>query len=58
MGGLAWFSIPFLFSTTLGLAAVALSHGENPLINMTAAEVSAGLPAPKAAAGRPSMHEP
>lgn len=49
LGGLSWFAIPFCFATTLGLAAVALSHGPNPLITLTAAEVSAGLPAPKAA---------
>lgn len=49
IGGLSWFAIPFCFATTLGLAAVALSHGSNPLITLTAAEVSAGLAAPKAA---------
>jgi Na+/proline symporter len=49
IGGLSWFAIPFCFATTLGLAAVALSHGPNPLISLTAAEVSAGLAAPKAA---------
>jgi hypothetical protein len=37
-------------STSLGLAAVALSHGSNPLITLTPSEVSAGLPAVKAAA--------
>jgi hypothetical protein len=37
-------------STSLGLAAVALSHGDNPLISRTPSEVSAGLPAVKAAA--------
>jgi hypothetical protein len=37
-------------STSLGLAAVALSHGSNPLISLTPSEVSAGLPAVKAAA--------
>ncbi|KAJ9106421.1 hypothetical protein QFC21_001567 [Naganishia friedmannii] len=50
LGGISWFCIPFAFATTLGLSAVALSHGENPLIHLTSAEVSAGLPAPKAAA--------
>lgn len=50
LGGLSWFCVPFAFATTLGLAAVALSHGSNPLVTLTASEVSAGLPAPKAAA--------
>ncbi|CDZ98323.1 urea transporter [Phaffia rhodozyma] len=44
LGGLAWFAIPFTLSTTLGLAAVALE------VPLTAAQVSAGLPAPTAAA--------
>ncbi|KAF8325239.1 urea transporter [Cantharellus anzutake] len=39
LGGLAWFSIPFTFATTLGLAAV-----------LSPADVGAGLPAPSAAA--------
>jgi hypothetical protein len=30
LGGISWFCIPFAFATTLGLSAVALSHGENP----------------------------
>lgn len=51
LGGLSWFSIPFAFASCLGLSAVALSHGPNPLVRLTADEVSAGLPAPKAAAG-------
>ena len=50
LGGIAWFGIPMGISTSLGLAAVALSHGENPLITLTSSEVSAGLPAVKAAA--------
>jgi hypothetical protein len=50
LGGLAWFGIPMGISTSLGLAAVALSHGSNPLITLTPSEVSAGLPAVKAAA--------
>jgi hypothetical protein len=50
LGGIAWFGIPMGISTSLGLAAVALSHGENPLITLTSSEVSAGLPAIKAAA--------
>lgn len=46
-GGIAWFGIPMGIATSLGLAAVALAHGENPLIELTPAEVSAGLPAVK-----------
>ncbi|ANB12688.1 Dur3p [Sugiyamaella lignohabitans] len=52
MGGLAWFSIPWLLATTLGLAALALQHNPawptypNP---MSAADVSAGLVLPNAA---------
>lgn len=44
IGGLCWFSIPFCLSTCLGLSARALN------VTITAAEVTAGLPAPKAAA--------
>lgn len=35
-------------ATSLGLAAVALAHGDNPLISLTAEEVGQGLPAVKA----------
>ncbi|TBU55536.1 urea transporter [Dichomitus squalens] len=49
LGGLAWFAIPFMFSTTLGLAAVAL-RGDPDMRILSAADVSAGLPAPAAAA--------
>ncbi|KAK8847336.1 hypothetical protein IAR55_005193 [Kwoniella newhampshirensis] len=49
-GGIAWFGIPMGIATSLGLSAVALSHGSNPLITLTPDEVSAGLPAVKAAA--------
>ncbi|KAM5537057.1 hypothetical protein V8D89_009203 [Ganoderma adspersum] len=49
LGGLAWFAIPFMFSTTLGLAAVAL-RGDPDMRTLSAADVSAGLPAPAAAA--------
>lgn len=38
-----------MFSTTLGLSAVAL-HNDGAMRNLTAADVSAGLPAPAAAA--------
>ncbi|KAI5122853.1 hypothetical protein M0805_003147 [Coniferiporia weirii] len=49
IGGLAWFAIPFTFATTLGLAAVAL-RGDPDMRVLSAADVSAGLPAPSAAA--------
>ncbi|CAE6435363.1 unnamed protein product [Rhizoctonia solani] len=49
LGGLAWFSIPFTFATTLGLAAVAL-HNDPDMRQLSPADVSAGLPAPSAAA--------
>ena len=43
------FAIPFMFSTTLGLAAVALG-GDPAMRTLTPADVSAGLAAPSAAA--------
>lgn len=49
MGGLAWFSIPFTLATTLGLAAVALT-GDPSMRTLSPADISAGLPAPSAAA--------
>ncbi|KAH8110219.1 urea transporter [Phellopilus nigrolimitatus] len=49
LGGLAWFAIPFTFATTLGLAAVAL-QGDPDMPVLSASDVSAGLPAPAAAA--------
>ncbi|KAG6859950.1 hypothetical protein C0995_001386 [Termitomyces sp. Mi166 len=49
LGGLAWFAIPFTFATTLGLAAVAL-RGDPDMRILAPADVSAGLPAPAAAA--------
>jgi SSS family transporter len=49
LGGLAWFAIPFTFATTLGLAAVAL-RGDPAMRVLSAADVSAGLPAAAAAA--------
>ncbi|KAJ3558427.1 hypothetical protein NM688_g931 [Phlebia brevispora] len=49
LGGLAWFAIPFMFSTTLGLSAVAL-RGDPAMRILTPDDVSAGLPAPAAAA--------
>ncbi|KIP04085.1 hypothetical protein PHLGIDRAFT_31522 [Phlebiopsis gigantea 11061_1 CR5-6] len=48
LGGLAWFAIPFMFSTTLGLSAVALRH-DPAMRTLTPADVSAGLPASAAA---------
>ncbi|ETW75302.1 urea transporter [Heterobasidion irregulare TC 32-1] len=48
LGGLAWFAIPFASATTLGLAAVAL-RGDPDMETLTAADVSAGLPAAAAA---------
>ena len=52
MGGLAWFAIPWLCATTMGLAAVALES--NPVFptypnRLPAAQVSAGLVLPNAA---------
>ncbi|WRT64851.1 uncharacterized protein IL334_001787 [Kwoniella shivajii] len=49
-GGIAWFGIPMGIATSLGLSAVALAHGPNPVITLSASEVGAGLPAVKAAA--------
>lgn len=52
LGGLAWFAIPFGFSTTLGLAAVALTGTPSwPTYpdSMTPSEITAGLAAPFAA---------
>ncbi|KIM24913.1 hypothetical protein M408DRAFT_228455 [Serendipita vermifera MAFF 305830] len=49
LGGLAWFSIPFGFATTMGLSAVAL-RGDPAMAVLTPGQVSAGLPAPAAAA--------
>ncbi|KIJ64007.1 hypothetical protein HYDPIDRAFT_112519 [Hydnomerulius pinastri MD-312] len=65
IGGIAWFAIPFAFSTTLGLAAVALSAVPAPLSPtqiptasdfipllppLSQADISEGLPASVAAA--------
>ncbi|KAK5991089.1 putative urea active transporter 1 [Cladobotryum mycophilum] len=52
MGGAAWFAIPWLTATTLGLAALALESSPRfPTFpnRMTEAEVSAGLALPYAA---------
>jgi Na+/proline symporter len=48
LGGIAWFAIPFTFATTLGLAAVAL-RGDPDMPILSAADISAGLPASAAA---------
>jgi hypothetical protein len=50
LGGTAWLAIPWCFATTLGLSAVALRSQPDFPISLTAANVSAGLPAPAAAA--------
>ncbi|KAH7918066.1 hypothetical protein BV22DRAFT_1115482 [Leucogyrophana mollusca] len=49
MGGIAWFAVPITFSTTMGLAAVALRN--NPRFpyypdGLSATQISAGLAAP------------
>ncbi|KAG9009360.1 hypothetical protein FRB94_012177 [Tulasnella sp. JGI-2019a] len=49
LGGLAWFPIPFLLATTLGLAARALT-GDPAMRILSDADIGAGLPAPAAAA--------
>ncbi|KAH6604208.1 hypothetical protein Trco_007654 [Trichoderma cornu-damae] len=52
MGGIAWFAIPWLTATTLGLAALALeSNPRFPTFpnRLTESEVSAGLALPYAA---------
>jgi hypothetical protein len=50
LGGIACFGITMEVSTFLGLAAVAFSHGSNLLISLSSSEVSAVVPAVKAAA--------
>ncbi|VVT46620.1 uncharacterized protein SAPINGB_P001304 [Magnusiomyces paraingens] len=52
LGGIAWFAIPWLTATTMGLACLALE--DSPIFptypnRMTSAEVSAGLVLPNAA---------
>jgi len=52
LGGIAWFAVPFLVATTMGLSAVALES--NPAFptypnRLSAADVSAGLTLPSAA---------
>lgn len=52
LGGLAWFSVPFCFATTLGLVALALRRDTDfptyPNI-LSSSQIGAGLPAPAAA---------
>ncbi|KAJ7727980.1 solute symporter family transporter [Mycena maculata] len=53
LGGIAWFAIPFGFSTTLGMAAVALADHPKFLTypnTMSPSQITAGLAAPFAAA--------
>uniref|UniRef100_A0A060T9S5 ARAD1D16852p n=1 Tax=Blastobotrys adeninivorans TaxID=409370 RepID=A0A060T9S5_BLAAD len=47
-GGLAWFAIPFLCATTMGLTGLALKGTEH-FATLSAAEVSAGLVLPNSA---------
>ncbi|KAJ7741924.1 solute symporter family transporter [Mycena maculata] len=52
LGGMAWFAIPFGFSTTLGLAAVALAdHPSFPTYpnTLSPSQITAGLASPFAA---------
>lgn len=49
LGGSAWFPIPFLFATTMGLAARALMGIDPSMAKLTDKQVTAGLPAPSAA---------
>ena len=49
LGGSAWFPIPFVFGTTMGLAARALSQQDPSMALLNDAQVSAGLPAPSVA---------
>lgn len=49
LGSFAWYAIPFAMSTTLGLAAAALTGTTVLPIKLTAEQVSAGLVGPAAA---------
>jgi Na+/proline symporter len=46
LGGAAWLPVPLGMATAMGLGAAALQS----VLNLTPGEVSAGLPAPRAAA--------
>lgn len=50
LGGIAWFAVPMLTASSLGLAARALLGKDPAMAMLTASEISAGLPAPAAAA--------
>ncbi|WFD26414.1 hypothetical protein MNAN1_001394 [Malassezia nana] len=49
LGGSAWFPIPFVFGTTMGLAARALTHQDPSMAVLNDSQVTAGLPAPSVA---------
>ena len=49
LGGAAWFPIPFVFATSMGLAARALMHKDPAMATLTTEQVTAGLTAPAAA---------
>ena len=44
-GGIAWFGIPMGIATSMGLGAITLANMDPPLITLTPAEISKGLPA-------------
>lgn len=50
MGGLAWIAVPLVISSSLGLAARALTGVDPDMAVLSAMEVSEGLAAPSAAA--------
>lgn len=49
-GGIAWYAVPMLMASSLGLAARALYGNDPAMANLTPTEVTAGLAAPAAAA--------
>lgn len=49
LGGSAWFPIPFVFGTTMGLAARALVHQVPSMYELTAKQIADGLTAPSVA---------
>ncbi|CAO1616615.1 unnamed protein product [Sympodiomycopsis kandeliae] len=50
LGGLAWFAIPMTIASSLGLAGRALVGKDPDMVELSAMEISEGLPAPAAAA--------
>jgi SSS family transporter len=50
LGGMAWFAVPMAIASSLGLAARALEGNDPDMAILSASDVSAGLPAPAAAA--------